>query len=164
MDVDIRAALESDAAALARIYNYYVMNTCATFEIEAVEPTDMANRLARSSARDLPWLVADEGGTVRGYAYAAPWKSREAYRYSVESTVYLDPDSTSRGLGKRLYARLIDELRECRVHAVIAGISLPNELSVRLHEHLGFRRIGSFREVGRKQDRWVDVGYWELLL
>lgn len=164
MGVVIRAALESDAAALARIYNYYVMNTCATFEIEAVEPTDMANRLARSSARDLPWLVADDGGTVRGYAYAAPWKSREAYRYSVESTVYLDPDSTSRGLGKRLYARLIDELRECRVHAVIAGISLPNEQSVRLHEHLGFRRIGSFREVGRKQDRWVDVGYWELLL
>jgi L-amino acid N-acyltransferase YncA len=164
MNVEIRVALESDAAALARIYNYYVMNTCATFEIRAIEPADMAHRLARSSARDLPWLVADDGGTVRGYAYAAPWKSREAYRYSVESTIYLDPDSTSRGIGRRLYAGLIDELGKCRVHAVIAGISLPNEQSVRLHERLGFRPIGIFREVGRKQDRWVDVGYWELLL
>ena len=164
MEVDVRAARSTDAAALARIYNYYVMNTCATFEIEAVEPADMANRLAGSRSRGLPWLVAEEGGTVKGYAYAAPWKSREAYRYSVESTVYLDPESTARGLGTRLYAGLIDELRGCRVHAVIAGISLPNDPSVRLHERLGFHRIGCFREVGHKQERWVDVGYWELLL
>jgi L-amino acid N-acyltransferase YncA len=164
MDMNIRAAQDSDAAALARIYNYYVMHTCATFEMEAVEPADMKNRLAASRSHGLPWLVGDAGGTVLGYAYAAPWKRRAAYRHSVESTVYLDPDSTARGIGARLYARLIDELRTCRVHAVIAGISLPNEPSVRLHERLGFHSIGCFREVGRKQARWVDVGYWELLL
>jgi L-amino acid N-acyltransferase YncA len=164
MDVQIRAALDADAAALARIYNYYVMNTCATFEIEAVDTGDMAERLARTCSRGLPWLVADEGGTVRGYAYAAPWKSREAYRHTVESTVYLDPESTSHGLGTRLYGRLVEELRKCPVHAVIAGISLPNDASIRLHERLGFKSTGCLREVGRKQDRWVDVGYWELVL
>ncbi|MGH8166642.1 MAG: GNAT family N-acetyltransferase, partial [Woeseiaceae bacterium] len=97
-------------------------------------------------------------------AYASRWHGRCAYRFSVESTVYLDPDRTGRGVGKRLYAALIDAIRDLSMRAVIGGIALPNEPSIRLHERLGFRKVAHFEQVGFKHDRWIDVGYWQLLL
>ncbi|NZA26135.1 N-acetyltransferase [Luteimonas sp. SJ-92] len=164
MDIALRPALAADAAALAGIYNHYIAHTCVTFETEPVEAAGMAARIAETADAGLPWLVAEGSAGILGYAYASKWKGRCAYRYTVESTVYLDPASTGAGVGGRLYAALIDAIRACGMHAVIGGIALPNAASVRLHERLGFREAGRFEQVGWKQERWVDVGYWQLLL
>jgi phosphinothricin acetyltransferase len=164
MEISIRPARESDAAHIVRIYNTYVSETCITFETDPVQAPEMARRIAEALASSLPWLVAEASGQVIGYAYASRWKGRCAYRYSVESSVYLDPAHTGKGLGLGLYAALIDAIRACSMHAVIGGIALPNAASIALHERLGFKKVAHFEQVGYKQDRWVDVGYWQLLL
>lgn len=163
-DMIIRSANEEDAAELVRIYNYYIDNTCITFETEAIDKGEMARRIAEAIRIPLPWLVAEQGGRILGYAYASKWKGRCAYRFAVESTIYLDPDRTGKGTGSKLYAALIEAIRLHSMRSVIGGISLPNEASIRLHERLGFKKVGHFERVGFKQDRWVDVGYWQLLL
>jgi L-amino acid N-acyltransferase YncA len=160
----IRPSVAADSASVADIYNHYVESTIVTFEEEPVSHDTMALRMREVEARGFPWLVAEQGGRVLGYAYAAPWKQRSGYRFSVESTVYLAPDSTGRGLGEALYRELIQRLKGLDVHAVVGGISLPNTESVALHEKCGFRKVAHFREVGRKFERWIDVGYWQLTL
>jgi L-amino acid N-acyltransferase YncA len=160
----IRPAREGDAEAIARIYNHYVLNTVITFEEEAVSTADMAGRIADVGALGLPWLVAQREGQVVGYAYATRWRRRPAYRYSVESTVYLAHDAIGQGLGTRLYEALLSRLEEQGLHVVIGGIALPNRESVALHEKLGMRQVAHFREVGFKLGRWIDVGYWQGLL
>ena len=111
-----------------------------------------------------PWLVSELDGAMVGYAYASSWKRRSAYRYAVESTIYLAPEFHGRGLGSELYRALIAEMRARGFHCAIGGISLPNPASIALHEKLGYKHIGQFREVGWKFGKWVDVGHWELLL
>ncbi|MDN5863851.1 MAG: N-acetyltransferase family protein [Gammaproteobacteria bacterium] len=160
----IRSAQEGDAADISVIYNAYVLETCATFETEPVESVDMAKRIAKTLSSSLPWLVAALSGRAIGYACTSKWKGRCAYRYSVETTVYLEREHVGKGLGRQLYTALIDALRETSVHTAIGGIALPNPASVRLHESLGFRKVAHFEQVGFKQNRWVDVGYWQLLL
>jgi phosphinothricin acetyltransferase len=160
----LRAATTTDAAAIAEIYNYYVLNTIITFEEEAVPVAEMAQRLTDVLGGGLPWFVWEEGGRVLGYAYAGKWKSRCAYRYSVESSIYLAPSATGRGLGTKLYLALIDALRAKGIHSIIGGIALPNPASVGVSEKLGFQKIGHFKEVGWKFEKWIDVGYWELIL
>lgn len=164
VEISIRPVRESDASDIVGIYNPYVQGTCITFETEPVHAHEMAHRIEETLESSLPWLVAEDSGRVVGYAYASRWKGRCAYRYSVESSVYLDPAHIGRGLGLRLYASLIDAIRACSMHAVIGGIALPNAPSVNLHERLGFKKVAHFEQVGYKQDRWVDVGYWQLLL
>ena len=164
MAISVRSATKDDAAELARIYNHYIENTCVTFETETIDADEMAKRIAETKRLPLPWLIAEEDGQVLGYAYASKWKGRCAYRFAVESTIYLDADQTGRGTGSTLYAALIDAIRSHSMRSVIGGISLPNEASIRLHERLGFRKVGHFERVGFKQDRWVDVGYWQLQL
>lgn len=163
MNLSIRMATAADAAAVARIYNYYVATSCATFEIEAVSAQDMASRIADNADAALPWLVAEMPDGIAGYAYAKRWRERSAYRHSVETSIYLDPDRTGRSIGCRLYRALIDALQPLSMHAVIGGIALPNAASIALHERLGFRKVAHFEQVGFKQDRWIDVGYWQLL-
>jgi phosphinothricin acetyltransferase len=160
----IRAARAADADAIARIYNHYVLHTTVTFEEDAVAPDEIARRMHAVVDAGLPWLVAELEGDLVGYAYADKWKTRSAYRHSVESTVYLAPQRVGNGLGTALYGALIDALRATRTHLVIGGIALPNDASIALHERLGFVHTGRFDEVGRKFERWVDVGYWQLLL
>lgn len=162
MQTVIRSASRGDGADMANIYNYYIANTVITFETEAVTAEDMARRIAETLELPLPWLVAESSHGVVGYAYASKWKGRCAYRYAVESTIYLDPKHTGKGVGQQLYAALIDAIKELSMHAMIGGIALPNDASIRLHERLGFKKVGQFEEVGYKQDRWVDVGYWQL--
>ena len=136
-----------------------------TFEEAVIGAADMQSRLAEVHAAGLPWLVADDAdGVLVGYAHASKWKGRCAYRYSVESTVYLAPDQVGRGLGRPLYQALLAELEAQQLHVVIGGIALPNAASVGLHEALGFTASGVFREVGFKFGRWVDVGYWQKTL
>ena len=163
-DTEIRNAAAEDGAALAEIYNYYVDKTVVTFEEEPVSAADMSARVAGVAAARLPWLVAQSSQGVCGFAYATSWKERVAYRYSVESTVYLEHSAVGHGLGTALYAALIARLEECGCHAVIGGIALPNAASVALHEKLGMRQVAHFPEVGFKFGRWVDVGYWQKTL
>ncbi|MDJ0941463.1 MAG: GNAT family N-acetyltransferase [Woeseiaceae bacterium] len=160
---NVRGAAAGDAADIARIYNHYIEHSHATFETDPVHAGDMADRIAETQATSLPWLVAEQAGSVLGYAYASKWKGRCAYRYSVESTIYLDPEATGRGLGVPLYSALIHAVRTLSMHSMIGGIALPNDPSIGLHEKLGFRKIGQFVEVGYKFDRWIDVGYWQLV-
>lgn len=160
----IRSASPADAAVICAIYNPYIATTAITFEEEAVAEPDMAQRIADVEAAGLPWLVAEVGGKVVGYAYATKWRVRPAYRYSVESTVYVDRAFIGQGIGRALYEVLLDELRRLGLHLVIGGIALPNEGSIGMHEKLGFRKVAHFAEVGMKFGRRIDVGYWELNL
>lgn len=162
--ISIRPATLDDAAAICAIYNPYVAGTTISFEEEPVSPGDMAQRIADVQATGLPWLAAQAGGQLVGYAYATKWRARPAYRTSVESSVYVDAAEAGQGIGTGLYRALLDELRQRGVHMVIGGIAQPNAASVVLHERLGFRKVAYFSEVGRKFGRWVDVGYWELRL
>lgn len=164
MSVLIRTATAEDAVGIAPIYNHYIEATWVTFETEPVSVDDMAQRIRETLDLPLPWLIAEEGGKVAGYAYASKWKGRCAYRFSVESTIYLHPDATGRGLGVRLYSALIDAIKAVSMRSVIGGIALPNDASIRLHERLGFKKVGHFEKVGFKHEQWVDVGYWQLQL
>jgi L-amino acid N-acyltransferase YncA len=164
VSVVVRDASADDAAGIAAIYNHYIAETVVTFEEEPVEGNDVVARMADVRAASLPWLVAEESSRLLGYAYAARWNKRSAYRHSVETTVYLAPEHTGRGLGSLLYAELFRRLEALGIHAVIGGIALPNDASVALHEKLGMRKVAHFPEVGFKLGRWVDVGYWQLEL
>ena len=159
----IRSADTKDTEAICSIYNHYVENTILTFEEKPVSKEEMKDRIAKITV-SLPWIVLEENGEIKGYAYASNWKIRSAYRFSVESSIYLQPDFIGKGVGRILYETLISELRNLSLHAVIGGIALPNESSVALHERLGFIKIAHFKDVGRKFEQWIDVGYWELLL
>lgn len=160
----IRSATGADAAAICAIYNFYIANTTISFEEDPVAPAAMAQRIDDVMAAHLPWLVMLEEDVLIGYAYATKWRVRAAYRYSVESSIYLDPQHAGKGAGRALYEALLAELRGRELHLVIGGIAQPNEASVRLHERLGFRKVAHFNEVGLKFGRWVDVGYWQLQL
>lgn len=160
----IRNANENDAEAIARIYNHYILNTVITFEEETVSNQEIASRIKEIKSASLPYLVVEQNGEVFGFAYAGKWKSRSAYRYAVESSVYLDPGLVGEGFGSQLYVSLLDQLREMGVHTVIGGVALPNPASVRLHKKLGFTKVAEFHEVGFKFGKWIDVGYWQLKL
>ncbi|MDB5962950.1 MAG: phosphinothricin acetyltransferase [Massilia sp.] len=157
----LREAGASDAAAIAAIYNHYVLHSTISFEEEAVGVDSMAQRIAEVQAAGLPWLVAQRDGVVLGYAYATKWRVRHAYRFSVESSVYLASEAAGQGLGSMLYAALLERLRQAGVHLAIGGIALPNAASIALHEKLGFEKVAHFREVGFKFGQWRDVGYWQ---
>jgi L-amino acid N-acyltransferase YncA len=159
----LRHCKPTDAAQICEIYNHYVRDTVVTFEEAPVPEAEMARRIADFTAR-LPWLVWEVDAVILGYAYATPWKARAAYRHAVESSIYLAPAATGRGLGSRLYTALIADLRQRGLHCVIGGAALPNPASVTLHERLGFMKVAEFREVGFKFGRWIDVAYWELML
>jgi L-amino acid N-acyltransferase YncA len=160
----IRSAVLRDAEVIARIYNHYILNTIVTFEEQAVSTLEMGERIKAVEAASFPWLVSERADQVVGYAYAGKWQGRSAYRYSAECTVYLDPAVKGQGLGTELYEALFTLLRGKQTHTVIGGIALPNEASVALHEKFGLRKVAHFKEVGYKFNRWVDVGYWQVVL
>lgn len=162
--MDVRDATSADADKVARIYDHYVLGTTITFEEEAIPVPEMARRIDGVLACDLPYLLLEDGGVVVGFAYASRWRERSAYRFSVETTIYLDHQRCGGGRGRRLYTALVARLRALGLHSAAGVIALPNEASVALHERLGFRPIGHLREIGFKQGRWIDVGYWQLLL
>jgi L-amino acid N-acyltransferase YncA len=163
-DTLIRDATAAGAAAVASLYNGYVLASVATFEETPLAGSAMAERLRAVQERGLPWLAAVEDGEVVGYACAGSWNTRGAYRLTAEVTAYVAEGATRHGVGSALYAELFARLRELGIHAVIAVIALPNPASVALHERFGLRHAGTFREVGHKFGRWVDVGYWQGLL
>ncbi|MBV8731332.1 MAG: N-acetyltransferase [Acidobacteriia bacterium] len=160
----IRPARPRDAACIAAIYNHYVTTSVITFEEEPVTDAEIGRRIASVESALLPWLVAEEGGRVTGYAYATPWRTRSAYRFSVEITAYVGQGWERRGIGSLLYDQILPLLKARGIHAVLGGIALPNAASVALHEKFGFRKAAEFHEVGFKANRWIDVGYWQLTL
>jgi phosphinothricin acetyltransferase len=160
----IRKATAADAEAIAGIYNHYIQETIITFEEQPVPASDIAKRIAEVSAASLPWLVAEKNGSLVGYAYATKWKDRSAYRFSVETTIYLDPDVVGKGIGTSLYQALLTQLKDLELHVAVGCIALPNSASIVLHEKLGFRKVAHFSDVGFKFSKWIDVAYWELLL
>lgn len=159
----IRPATPADAGAIAHLYNHYIATTTITFEEEPVTDAAMAERIETVAAR-FGWLVAEIDGELAGYCYATPWRPRSAYRHSVEITVYVAPAYHRRGIARSLYDALIAALDAAGVRVILAGIALPNEASTRLHEQLGFEKVAHLKQVGRKFERWVDVGYWQRLV
>jgi phosphinothricin acetyltransferase len=159
----IRKATPEDAEDIVKIYNYYVENTFITFETKLVSIEEMRDRII-SISENYPYLVYEEDDLIMGYCHANLWKKRNAYRTTVESTVYVDKNFHRKGIGKALMTRLLEELRKTRTHAIIACISIPHEKSVSLHEKLGFRQVSEFKEAGFKFGEWLDVGDWELII
>jgi phosphinothricin acetyltransferase len=160
----IRGATAQDAERIAEIYNHYVLNSTITFEEVPVAAAEMARRIAALPAELLPWLVAAGTNQISGFAYAQKWKSRAAYRYSAEVTVYVAPGLGNSGIGSQLYSALFAALKSLGFHAVIGGVALPNDASLRLHRRFGFEKVAHFKQVGFKFDRWIDVTYWQLIL
>ena len=152
---------ERDAVACAAIYAQSFDAGGTTFEEQPPDAAEMASRI-RAYASSHAFLVADDGGEVVGYAYANPHRERAAYRWSVEASAYVDAGHLRQGIGRELYEALIELLQRQGIRAVVAGITLPNEASVRLHESLGFEPVGVYRRIGWKLGRWHDVGWWQL--
>jgi len=159
----IRLATPDDAAAIADIYRPYVRDTAISFETEAPSVAEMAERIEQT-LRKYPWFVHEDGGHVLGYAYAGPFRSRCAYSWTVESSVYVRQGCHGQGVGRRLYLALLETLKRQGAVNVIGAIGLPNEASVRLHENVGFVKVAHLKDIGFKLGRWWDVGYWELQL
>lgn len=152
----IRPARPTDAAAIAAMYAPYVMDTAISFETTPPDTAEMSRRLTACVATH-PWLVADDGGRIAGYAYAGRYSGRAACDWSAEVTAYLHPDYHRRGLGTRLHQTLFEILRRQGYHALFALITLPNAASIALHRKLGMTEVGVYREVGFKFGRWHDV-------
>ena len=185
----IRPVRLSDASAIANIYNPYIRDSIVTFEEIEIDAMEITRRIQAVEALKLPWLVwietgeADDkpieeltekprdaeidpptetSGKVIGYAYAGKFRERAAYRFTVETAVYLDANQLGRGIGRILYQELIKELKSRSLNRAIGVISLPNPASIKLHESVGFSKVGVLSAAGRKFDRWIDVGLWEL--
>jgi phosphinothricin acetyltransferase len=160
----IRTATPDDAAAVQAIYAPIVRDTVISFETEVPTVDEMQRRIASTLAQ-FPWLVAlDEDHRVAGYVYAGRYAERRAYRWSTTVTAYVRADQRGRGIGRALYTALFDHLRALGYCQAYAGITLPNDASVGLHEAVGFERVGVFRNAGYKLGRWHDVGWWQLSL
>ena len=160
----IRPLVDADIPMITEIYNHYIQHTFITFEETLISTNDMASRVKKVLAADLPWLVIEEGNELMGYAYASQWHTRDSYRHTVEVSVYIDHNRAGGGYGSSLFGALLELLKQKPVHIAISCIALPNPASVRLHERFGMEQVGHFKEVGRKFDQWLDVGYWQLKL
>ena len=159
----IREVKLSDAKAIVDIYNYYILNTNITFEEKQLTVDDMEERIIEKTAKH-PWIVYERDGQVIGYAYLSGWHSRSAYRYSNEASIYLDRNEKGHGIGKKLFANLLEVSKDYGVHTIVSGITIPNAESISLHEKFGFKKIAEFKEIGFKNNKWLNVGYWQKLL
>jgi phosphinothricin acetyltransferase len=160
----IRPASEGDLAGIAAIYAHYVEHSYATFDTERGTAEQWALKWAAAAEHDQPWFVCERAGELEGYALAATFNPRPAYRFTVFTSIYVRPETVGRGLGRGLYQALLEELAGRGFHRAVAGITLPNERSIALHEALSFQLVGVLREVGYKFDVWHDVGWWDRAL
>jgi L-amino acid N-acyltransferase YncA len=154
------ADADRDAAACAAIYAPFVTDSAVSFEERAPGPESFSERIARTTER-FPYLVADTDGQLTGFAYAGPHRARAAYRWTTEVSVYVHADHRRSGVGRALYDKLLPLLSRQGLTVALAGITLPNDASVALHETVGFRSVGVYRRVGFKAGAWRDVGWWQ---
>jgi len=160
----LRTATPDDAAAIATIYRPIVATTTISFELEPPSVEEMRSRIVATLQR-LPWLVSlDADGLVNGYVYASRHRERAAYQWAVDTTAYVRDDSRGQGVGRKLYTELFEELARLGYFQAFAGIALPNAGSVGLHEAMGFKPLGVYRNVGFKLGAWRDVGWWQKTL
>lgn len=152
----VRGATEADAEACAAIYAPYVTDTAVTFETVAPRPPEMAERI-ETAAGTHAWVVLEDGDHIVGYAYGAPFRSRAAYRWSCEVSVYLAHEHRGSGGGRALYSDLFTRLTARGFRTAVAGMTLPNDASVALHRAMAFEPVGTFRRAGWKNGRWHDV-------
>jgi len=160
----IRDASVSDAARIADIYNYYIEHTVVTFEYDLITEADMRNRIEKIQSKGFPFFVYEHDNEITGYAYLNNWRERVAYDITLETSVYLDHTMTGKGYGTILYQELIDRARRADLHSLIGVISLPNDVSRKLHEKFGFSLVGNFKESGIKFGKLIDVEFWQLIL
>ena len=158
--IRIRTATPDDAPQVLGIYAPHVTHGTASFEETVPSAHEMRGRIEARIGR-YPWLIAEDDGQMLGYAYGGQFHARAAYRWTVETTVYVADAAQRRGVGGLLYEALLDRLRAQGFVQAIAKISLPNDASVKLHERAGFKRAGVYRQVGWKLGQWVDVGLWQ---
>lgn len=161
--MEVRLITPNDTAAICAIYNHYIEHTVITFEEIPLTVAQMQERIT-AYTQLYPWLVCEDAGEIVGYAYASKWKERSAYKHTAEVTVYLKHNATQKGYGSALYEELIAQLKAKGCHVLLGCIAIPNEPSAKLHERFGFKQIAHFTEVGRKFERWLDVGYWQKVL
>lgn len=163
--IRIRAAKPADANQIAAIYAPYVAASAVSFETDPPSAQVMRGRMAKAGDRH-PWLVAttEDSDVVLGYAYATSFRDRPAYHWTVETSIYVAGDMQRQGVGRLLYSALIATLRAQDFVQAIAALAMPNDQTIALHESLGFRRAGMFREVGYKHGQWRDIGFWQLEL
>jgi phosphinothricin acetyltransferase len=160
--VTIRKATREDLRPITEIYNYYVVNTPITFDLAPVTPEARAGWFEEHTSTPRHRLfVAEEAGKVIGYAGTGQFRDKAAYDTSVETTIYCANEVRGRGVGATLYAALFDALKDADVHRLLAGITLPNDASLKLHRRFGFTDVGVFSECGRKFDRYWDVVWME---
>jgi phosphinothricin acetyltransferase len=159
-ELRVRDASEADGSACARIYERYVRETAITFESEPPGDREMAERI-KAALRTYAWLILEWEGRVAGYAYGGPFRSRAAYRWSVEVSVYLERGFERRGGGRTLYQALFTRLAERGFRTAVAGMTLPNDASVGLHRSLGFEPVGTYRAIGWKLGAWHDVAWMQ---
>jgi L-amino acid N-acyltransferase YncA len=156
--ISIRSSSEGDVAAIAAIYGYHVLHGLASFEEIPPEPGEIARRRLDVLSHGLPYLVAERSSRVLGYCYAAPYRSRSAYRFTLEDSIYVDQAEVGRGLGRALLTRLLDRCTELGYRQMVAVIGGSDTWpSLRLHAGLGFTRIGVLPAVGFKFGNWVDI-------
>ena len=162
MSVIIRAAAASDMDAIANIYAHHVNHGTGTFETEPPDSSEIGRRWREVTARGLPWLVADEGGDVVGYAYAGPYRPRVAYRHTVEDSIYVRADHLGSGVGRLLMPALISASKASGMHQMIAVIGdSGNHASIHLHRRFGFQDAGLLKDVGFKFGRWLDTVFMQ---
>ena len=159
----VRAATADDAAAIASLYAPYVVGSIVSFETQPPDADEMALRISGADGL-YPWLAACDGEELLGFAYASAFRSRPAYRFTVETSVYVADGAHRRGIGTLLYRALLPVLEAQGYAQAIAAITLPNEASVRLHEAVGFAQIGTYEKVGFKFREWRSVGLWQRAL
>lgn len=168
----VRLATDSDIPAIAAIYNHYILTSSATFEENELSESAVAERVGKILDASYPWTVIEGGEAegaarerpaIEGYAYARRWHDRAAYRFSVETSLYVAPDCVGQGRGEALYRDLLGRLLEMKVRTAIGGIALPNDASVALHNKLGFEKAAHYKSVGYKFSRWIDVVYYQYL-
>ena len=163
MSWNLRLVRQSDAAEIAEIYRPIVESTPISFELEPPDEQEIQHRIEHKLTT-YPWLVCENDGRVAGYSYASQFRERAAYQWSVETSVYIHSDFRRFGIGRALYTSLFPMLIAQGYFNAYAGITLPNPSSVGLHEAMGFRLVGVYRNVGYKTGAWHDVGHWVLPL
>jgi len=161
-EILIRPAARRDLERMTEIYNYYVINTPITFDLT---PVSVASRVewfeAHSDGARYRLLVAEDAGTLLGFAGTGRFRDRAAYDTTVEATIYCAHDATRRGIGSKLYRALFDAIQNEDIHRIMAGITVPNDASINLHQRFGFKEVAMFSENGRKFDRYWDVCWME---
>lgn len=158
----MRPARQEDAASLLAIYAPVVEHTAISWELVPPSVEEFGQRISKTLTAGFPYWVAEADGVVVGYAYAGPFRDRPAYRFTCESTVYIAESCRGQGLGRMLYEKLFESLRDKGFVAVIAGVALPNEASLGLHKSMGFREVGTYSDIGYKFDKWWSSTFLQL--